>query len=507
MTRRQDLGVTLTETLRARAEQLIVTVPPFDPHRTPSLAGDEDPPEPGPRRWDRGVVLRAAAIVGLVALVAAVAVRLEGRGDDVARTRTGQTTTTPPVDDPEPAAPDGALIPSWLPDGMELRDVEWRTVDNPGLPGFTCQLFGDPATGRFLLVSFGPQSGDPPSSSGTPITVRGATGTVAPGPDVPGGGWTLRWVEDGADLTARVRGMTAAEAVTALDRLAWRSAGEERGFEAPADGTLLLQGEATPGTAGTTHQAEIVIRDPSSSAVVTGAGPAIPMEPIFQIRTATASETGQMSWDYLFDWFHGGRNADGTTQWSNPALGELSLSWPDGRTVDVQTWGLPADTATLDRLAREVEPGTAGDLYRLRAEADAAVAALPVVAAVDIPTATLEVHRRAEIEDMLCVRFTGRSGDEPDCGARGVVDRLATPGDEVAASVVVEGTWYVAVASTAGPPEVGPEQLPPGPPEETFAGEAGRDGGWRFVLVEVPPDVDRVSVGPEGIGMALERPR
>lgn len=519
MTRRRDVGPALAETLQAKAAALTLDVPPFDPHRTPLMPQDvaersggssddssDDAAAPDDERRVRGsrrLLLRAAVVAAVALVGGAVAVRL-GDGDGDGRTTTEQatttTTTTTRIDDREPPAPDGLLLPTWLPDGMDLWDVEWSTFANPGLAGQTYQLFGDPGAGRWLLVSLVPDPHGRPDPSATQITVRGTSGQVGPDPELAGEATVVDWTENGALMRASFRGMQAAEAIAALDALTWRSTDYEDGLAAPAGGALPLQGEAMPGSAGATHVAELGYGTGDLSVVDDAA---------VAVSTATAPVPGGMSRDYLEDWFYGDRHDDGTTQRFDPVRRTLSRSWPDGRTVDIEDVGSSMDEASLERLARSIRPGTPGDAYRLRAEADANVASLPVLASTNGSRATLEVHGSEDGASgyRLCIRGTSSVDADPDCGVRGsFLEMIGTP-DVAAVSVLIDGVWHVGVASATGAPQVEPAQAPPGQEPQPYPGERGRDGAWQFLLVEVPPGVDRVVVSPMLIGTNVERPR
>lgn len=509
MSPRRDLRRSLAQTLRVKAQGVSVTVRPFDAEREPSTALEDDPPTVEPARRSQGLLRSAAVVVGVVALVGSVVAVRAGDGDRPDRTRTGRATTTTRIDDAEPAAPDGLLIPTWVPDGLELWDVEWRTSENGGTRGQVFQLFGEPGAGPAILVMLLSESEvgsafGSPGGWGTAVTVRGTSGVT--GPDThPGahGATVVEWRENGAAISVSFRGMAADQALATLGRLTWRSTDYRQGFAAPADGSLPLRGRVHPASSGTTHALHLLYGEGPSGGVGSGRGRTV------EISTGTAPTGAETSEAYLRLWFYGDRNPDGTVHWFDPTQGLVNLAWPDGRTVDVTTVG-ETDPAIAERVAGSVRAGTTRDAHRLRAEADANVVALPVLGSYDGRAATLTVHDGdgyAAYE--LCIRFPARSDDEPDCGLRGTQNPLGPPpalDGSVVVSTLVDGTWYVGMASPTTPPEVTPAPYPGSPEPQPYPGEAGRDGDWRFLLVEIPPDIDRVSVSPQ-VMANVERPR
>ena len=83
-----------------------------------------------------------------------------------------------------------------------------------------------------------------------------------------------------------------------------------------------------------------------------------------------------------------------------------------------------------------------------------------------------------------------------------MTSRASTPAS--AGSVVVDGEWWVVVASEGSPsvePRDGP--APPGLPGERSIGADGRN----YLLVRVDDAIDDVSVSVDGNGSTLTRPQ
>jgi hypothetical protein len=532
--RHRRLTSTLARALQAKAGQVQAspTATPFDPARPTSLVTDDDSltdddplesllhlvgegdersdrnpwgwaPGRAPGMRQRRRLLRAAAVVFVAALVgAALAAGPLGR-DDRGDTSTSETTTTAPADEEQGlVVPDGTLVPSWAPEGMDLWTVSWNVTG--GFPGQTYQLFGDPDDGRSILVWFQPDPGPRPSGAGgDPVTVRGQAGALQPAMYLPDTTSTLLWEENGAAINASFRGMTTAEAVAALDALDWRSADYQDGFAEPDDGSYPLQGETAPGRAGAILAVQYWYSEgvPTNSTVDGD-------QRVLLIATMTAS--GGMSPDYLVDWFYGDRDEGGPTQRYQADFGSLDTSWPDGRTVYVDPMATPVDRADVERVTQGVAPGSPADFEELIAEADGNALALPRRASADTSRGTLEVHGQGGFSRLCLARGDDGSGDDgrrPDCGVNANPNFLDT-GPHVGMAItsfVVDGTWYLGVASDRPeqavvtpmpPPEVG-APAPAPYPSESFS-----DGAWWFVLAEIPDDVDDVRV----MGGSVRRP-
>jgi hypothetical protein len=112
----------------------------------------------------------------------------------------------------------------------------------------------------------------------------------------------------------------------------------------------------------------------------------------------------------------------------------------------------------------------------------------PLIASVDLASATLELHQDGATR-ILCLRR--ERGGDLRCS------------DGLTASLVVDDTWYVAVAQAEGvpapliargwgdPPYTGDPAMP-SLDDQALSTETGNDAGWAFTLAAPPPDVDFV---------------
>lgn len=415
--------------------------------------------------------LALAAAVRVLALAAAAAVALTGG------------------DRPDPAAVSGApagwLLPTWLPEGTTVWGVEASRVAD-GAAGTErdwsiVQLFGDPGAGRAIYVQASGGSRAEPPEGARPVTVRGTSGWAAPRVDTEESVDTVVWDERGATVTALYKGLTAAEAIAALDALTWRSDGPHGGFDPPGDGTVPLRGEnIEPGRA--TNTVRLLVSD-GVPASTPGRG---------RLGLSVHAAVGDsMPLGYLDHWFHEEEGGDGPVRSFDAATGELRADWPDGRELFLSPLGgdpRAVDEATLDRIADGVAPGTGADLDALRGRAAAAVAGLPRLAAATTGAGTLEVRGEGGFA-VLCLRTP--YGGSADCrGAAGL--SFAATGSWLAG-----GTWYVGVASTVGTPAIFGDRGA-SVTDDALPVESAIDGPWNLVLATVPPGVDGVWLSVDG---------
>jgi hypothetical protein len=471
-----DLVETLTTTLATKATQVEVVVGEFDPTR----AGAPPAPVALDRRRRRTRVPSLAAVAALLVAVALVgsAVALSGRGDDPA----ADTSTAAQGDEPW-------LVPTWAPEGLPLWSVGREVVapedeSDGGGPGIR-QLFGDPDAGRALYVHVIPQPEEPYDGTAEPTQVRGLPGWYATGGELPAGASWVMWRELGAEALVQFRGMGRDEAVAAIGRLEWRSDVPLEGFAPPDDPALRLRGETGPRRPSQTVQ--LVYGDGSS-----GDGGAI------SVFTDT---NGGNPVHYLDAWFAEGGGGDvvvdpdGARHSFEAEDDMLTVTWPDGRYARVSPLDPDApatvDRAVLARIARSVGPVDGSELDGLRYEADANVAVTPVVASADTSIGSLEVHGSGATR-RLCLR---RPDAVLDCGA-GPTWALPAPdlgSTSMAAPTgwVVDGTWYVAVASYGFDAEIRDGAGAEGDPLPTTD---ARVDGWLLRLAAVPDGIDEVGV-------------
>jgi hypothetical protein len=394
-----------------------------------AAGGAADLPVAGPAPGRHGKPWAAvAAAVRVVALAAASAVALTG----------GNRTDPAAVS----SAPAGWLLPTWLPEGMEVWRVEASGAADEAAgterDWSSFQLFGDPGAGRAIYVqaSDGAQGAVP--GGARPVTVRGTSGWAAPRVGSEEIVDTVVWDERGASFTALYKGLTATEAIAALDALTWRADGPGDGFDPPGDGTLPLRGEnIEPGRA--THTVRLLVSEGAPASTPVGGRLAL------SVHTAVGDS---MPVGYLDHWFHEEEGGDGPVRSFDGATGELRVDWPDGRELYLSpTAGDPraVDEATLDRIVDGIAPGTDADLDALRDRAASAVAGLPRLASATTGAGTLEVHGAG---GFAVLRL--RTSRAESAGCRGSAGLSSAP----AGSWLAGGTWYVGAASTVGTPAV-----------------------------------------------------
>ena len=476
------LTTVLTRTLEVKADQAMTA------GTRPSAGTDEvrDPSEPAPplrvvsrrepaRRRPR-LLLPAAAVVAVLALVSAGAIALH-------RDSPEEAVSTAALGDP----PDGWLLPTWVPDGMELWGLEfssWPAEERGSEPGTTIpQLFGDPDGGRAIYVNS--SEFEVVADTAEPVTVRGRSGQAGPAWDVAENdvGEAITWTERGGTITALYKGTTRDEAIALLDSLDWRSDDPADGFAPAGDDAWALRGEVTSWrSAG--HEAGFTYSQGVPSQSSTDARPSL------WIHTEASS---QISAGYLAGWYQQGSQGGDTTR---PVIsfdadrGRMEVYWSDGRSIIIEQLGLlpgqAPDREQMEQVARSLTVAQEPDLGAMRDEVEAKTAALPVVASADAAIGRLEIHGEGNFL-ALCLN---RPGDGPTtCPANG----RGGATDMANADWTVDGTWHVGVASTTDDFEIlGGHDIGRSPDAGVLPAETTSDGAWTFYLVTPPPDIDQV---------------
>lgn len=472
-------------TLRAKAARVAASTERFDP--TPRLRGD--PTDPPLRHRHRRMAAVVAAVVVIVCAVSAA----------VIRTRDPAEIATASAGD----VPDGILAPTAVPEGFALWGVTLHRGGAGATVG-TSQLFTRD-DGAAVLVYVGDLIG--PDSDGIirlgrAETVRGQRGKVR---SFDGDGEpyiTVRWHEGGTRyMQATVTGMPEEQALGFLESLRWRSDRDQlQGVVAPPDSGF----EVREGTVdGTLHR-------PSVSATFSyyDSVPAPAEGDGRQLAITTWSATGALPHRYLDARIHDEPAADGRVEWYDAEARTLVGAWPDGRQYEVIAGPDPSlSEEELREVADAVEPVPGSTVESMIADASDRVADLPLVAAADLPSGTLEL--RGEDRPLaLCLRI----GDERACPA---LDPLEPPTryDPVIASLVVDGRWYVAGAGrsdaevTVAPPD---EQIIAGAGWnwnwEPLPTESAVAGDWVLTLARPRDGVDHVGIEVDRNGTTLERP-
>jgi hypothetical protein len=499
-----ELAARVAAALRAKAGRVTTTAEPFDAS-SPMLAVDQLG-QPRRRHWARPVM--AAAGVLLVA-TAAAAVATRSRDDGGDRTRSGpsepQTQPTPAGPSESqirpapsaPAAPDGALAPGWLPDGLTLWSVTWSSGAQDAALQPNQQLF-TAADGGGVLIDI--QAANPGSSSGgDPVTVRGVEGSLLPAKEFPDDASTIFWEED-ASLSATFTGMTLDSALAVLDNLQWRSADHKQGFAPPTEGPLTLAGE-------TSDAAPV----PVVSTAFQYADESLTLTPgdSRQLTVRTSSATGGTSSDLLAARLHGEQRGDGAVESYDPAYGTLSVVWPDGRRYWIDANATPLGRDELRRVADEMTELAASDLEELRDGVETRIEGLPAVAETALPSGRVTV-RGSGSSATLCLAVAG----EQRC-ANPVDDGVWLSADVMGTGFVIDGAWFVVAAATptAAPPTIvasgagDPADLDSIEWGPGIVGEAATDSGWAMVLAQPAAGIDIVLLDlGGGDQQVVERP-
>jgi hypothetical protein len=468
MTSRQ-LTAVLTRTLEVKAEQAIMAGP------SPSERSDEPPayPEMQPPAPRRRRLLSAAAVLAVLALGAVITTALH-------RDSTEQQVSTAALGD----RPDGWLVPTGLPAGMQLWGIEYSSSpadERLSEPGPTIpQLFGDPDQGRAIYIVSHQYDAVPDTAE--QVTVRGRTGQAGPSWDVEENdvGDAIAWEERGAPLTALYKGTSRAQAIAVLDSLEWRSDDPADGFAPPSDPAWALRGEVdswpSAGYEATfAYSQGVPSYDPTDG------------RPDFWIHTEASSA---VSAGYLAGWYTQGAEAGGGERplsSFDDTSGRLELYWSDGRSTIIEPLaGSRAQVPSrqeLERIANSLTVASEADLGAMQDEARANIAALPVVAAGETTIGRLEVRGEGDFV-RLCL---DRPADGPLSCA------IDTIGSGTEADWMIDGTWYVAMASTTNDFRiVGSDDPSRAPDAGELPAETTTAGEWTFHLVTPPPGIDQV---------------
>jgi hypothetical protein len=492
MTSRQ-LTTVLTRTLEVKAEQAMTA------GSSPDLRQVAEPPaysEPRPPAARRRRPLPAAAVVAALAIGAVGAIGL--RGDSAEE----QVSTTA-LDDP----PDGWLVPTSLPAGMQLWGLEFSAPaasERLSESGTIPQLFGDPDQGRAIYITSSYYDVVPETAE--PVTVRRRTGQAGTSWDVAENdvGDAVSWEEQGASITALYKGVTRSEAIGVLDSLHWRSDDPADGFSPPDDEAWALRGEIA-GWPPVGHEADFAYSQGVPSASSTDGRPDL------WIHTQASSEISAGYLEGLYK--HGSETGNPGQPVTNfEEWGRLEIYWSDGRSVIIEPLSGSSAQATnreqLEQVALSLTVAGEADLEALRDQAETNIAALPVVASGETTIGTVEVHGEGSFVRACLKRSLDGS---PNCpaeaisGGSGAADRLMTSADWT-----VDGTWYVVVASTVDHVQIlGSEDASHAPDAGELPAETTTAGEWTIYVAAPPPGIDQVCLSDDGgrsIGCSFFRP-
>jgi hypothetical protein len=138
------------------------------------------------------------------------------------------------------------------------------------------------------------------------------------------------------------------------------------------------------------------------------------------------------------------------------------------------------------------------DLIALRDEVGAKTAALPVLASGETAIGRVEIHGEGDFVRLCLDRPTD---GPPTCPA-------ATLGSDLAATWMIDGTWYVTVASTTDDFQiVGGHDASRAPDAGELPAETTTAGEWTIHLVAPPPGIEQVCLSSGGgVSCGLHRP-
>lgn len=477
-----DLPDRVRAALQHRAEALEVDVPPFDPAAPSTLDL-----EPAPPRRPRAVLAAAAVLV--VALVAG-AVALAGDGPDAdgpERPTATEVAPVPPVD-PEADAAAAALVPTGVPDGMEPTAVGVEESAGETVPPVQLFASADGAARVQLVVEEG--SGSP---TGTGPTVRGRPAEAT--------GSRIRWTEGRWTFTAEHTGLTDDEVVAVLDGLVPRAGVQPPWFDGPSGG-LDLVAEAPAG----------VVDRRTTALAYTGDGRRLEV-------SASALLAGSPDHDRVRAAFAGAEDDEGRLVAYDRRLDDLTVIWADGRRVVVSGDGSFGEVV-LRAVALSVVPIDAAAYAALLARIgegepvppDAGTAPGPGAGQHTVGPVSSLVHDAGGrgVDQRLGIRAEVEDPTRP--GVCLVVEELPATCESAAdrpgvASVLVDGHWYVGVATQDPAVRITRGQPGPGADPVPVPGVGGGEvDGWVLWVAALADDVDRVWVGTDEAAVEVRRP-
>ena len=539
------LAARLTAAMAGQAGTIVLADEPFDPGRpaaldlgddaparqpTPAsrLRGTHDPALADPDGVDpaalealpitpaapvgRGWVVWVAGVAAAAVLVAAIvmidAVRQPSLdvGDDPAPTLVGTGT---------------GWAPTWVPDGLELWDLQVQELTeeerlggtDPGAAPTVQQLVVAGSTRLFVAIGAADRYLAGADSSLPDVQVRGLPGRSTPvrGGDDASDGVQLVWEEAGQTFAVTADGADPGAAIALLDRLELADPADPgAGFRAPADGSAAVRTDddraAVPGEL------------PIAARFGYSAG-----QPASEVLDLTISTVGPWSGratssmgpsGYLYAAFRGEVRPDGVAlsfSAGRPSQGPPSVQavWPDGRTVYASGTGL--DRASAERIVLGVEAVPATELEQRAGVVSERLGSGEVLARAELPSATVEVIG-APGPGALCLTVEARR----QCSLR---DRMAGPGGSVPAPTqfgfgteLLDGRWYL-FGANEGPVDVTVElgadsgtTTGTGPPDPSVQAETATDGTWTVALLVVPDGFDRATIASPDRSMNLARP-
>lgn len=465
----------------------------------------------GPTR--RGWIVWVAGVAAAAVLVAAIVMVNAVRQPSV-----------DVVDDPAPSlvGADPVWAPTWVPDGLELWDLEVQRVTedeliggrDPAVSAMVGQLVDDGSTRLLVTIGGADRSGGDADSTLPTVQVRGLPARSTPSIGLVVGetdAFQLHWQEAGQTFEVTAAEAEPGAAIALLDRLELADAADPgAGFRALADGSVEVRTDDRRSVAPV--EPTITARFGYSASRPSGGGLDLTVSTAGPWRGVSTGGLGPST--YLTTAFLGEMRPDGVALSSSagrPSAGPPSALavWPDGRTVSASGPGL--DDAGAERVVFGVAEVPATELEHQAELVSERLGAGDVLARAELPSATVEViggpapvamcltvdgHRRCSLSD----RMAGPAGSEPAPTQFGFVTEL------------VDGRWYL-FGADEGPVDVTVEQgadegttTGTGPPDPSVQAEIATVGTWTVALLVVPDGFDRATVASPDRSMTLPRP-
>jgi len=403
---------------------------------------------------------RTIALAGLAVAAALVAGAVVV--GSIVRTSESDRVTAGPL---AVAAPRQHLMPATVPAGLVLAEAADTADREPFGPSITTQVFtrSDGAVVR-LAVDPWQDSGSTAAPVGfQPVTVRGGEGgwrdqTL---------GYGLLWFRvGGTRIVLQTHGLSSGEAIAAANALVSRSDANVPAFDLPG-GQFLLTSElqaADPREVGTLSFASWVGSDSS-----------IPSMGI-EIYAGDVRE----AWRLLLDGSGELIRIGDRTVLHTTAYGTTTYAWVEGG-IAHRLWAsgdeIAAELPDVFRSLRDVGPS---EWHRAVDDSQAQMASWPAIDAVAVGGAQVSVHRHETGPGRaLCLSV---SGSAPRC------ELSLGDVDPTAASVLVDGTWWLIGRGPADHPEatVVPDR---GTTEVT----GSRQGASWWFTAPLPPDAISVT--------------
>jgi hypothetical protein len=403
---------------------------------------------------------RTFALAGLAAAAAVIAGAVVV--GSIVRTTEGDQVTAGPL---AVAAPRQHLMPATVPAGLVLAEAADAADREPFGPPMTAQVFtrSDGAVVRLAVDPWQDSGSSTPPVGFEPVTVRGDDGgwrdqTL---------GYGLLWFRFGPTrIVLQTHGLSAGEAIAAADALVPRSDTNATTFDLPGGQFLLTS--------------EILATDPRDLGTISFASWVGSDSSIPSMGIETYAGDVRESWRLLLDGSGELIRIGDRTVLHTTAYGITAYAWVEGG-VAHRLWASGDEvTAELPDVLRSLENVGPSEWERAVEASQAQMASWPATDAVAVGGMQVSVHRH-EIGRgrALCLSV---GGSAPRC------ELSVGDVDPTAASVLVDGTWWLIGRGPAERPEatVVPDR---GVTEVTGASQGA---SWWFTA-PLPPDATSVT--------------